>query len=102
MEHDDGDEEDIDEFQVEKVLRHYSLNALEDDPTGEDDENEDDEDEDDYDEEESPQNDELEEMGDKKGTKKMKFSTTLWPTAGVRQRWLKCLNNAATVGEGKI
>ena len=91
----------VDEFQVEKVLRHYSTNALEDDPTGDDEEIEDNDEDEDYDDEEPPDNDEVEEEGDKKGTKKRKFSSKLWPTAGVRQRWLKCLNNASTVGEGR-
>lgn len=86
--------------------------ALEDDPTSDDEEEIDEEE--DYDDE-LPDDDDYMHDGDnntaptaggKKGTggshgHKKVFTSTLWPTGGVRQRWITCVERAKTVGEGK-
>lgn len=86
MEHQDGDEEDLDKDDVEKSIRWYEENLLEDDEaTTADDENDDD--------------DDL--TGESEGSERVEgeASATLWPTAGVRMRWLEALQRSKTVSE---
>lgn len=89
MEHQDGDEEDLDKQDVVKSTRWFDENLFEDDEAApaEDDEEEDDEEE---------VVEEIEEDDDRVDGQ---VTSTLWPTAGVRARWLEALQRSRTVSE---
>lgn len=86
MEHQDGDEEDLDKDDIVKSIRWFEDNLLEDDETtAADDENDDD--------------DDITEESDESVRVDGEVSATLWPTAGVRMRWLEALQRSRTVSE---
>ena len=86
MEHQDGDEEDLDRGDVLKSIRWFDENLFEDDeaPASDDDE-----------EEEEFIQEDVEEIERAEGDS----AATLWPTAGVRARWLETLQRSRTVSE---
>jgi hypothetical protein len=97
IEHDDGDVEDVDENDLIKAIRAYDDDILEvDDPEGF--QNYDVDDEVMNDDEDIPKPEDLDVfLADipVDGT----FATTLWPTAGVRQKWLEYVTKLNTIGE---
>ena len=97
IEHDDGDVEDVDENDVLKAIRAFDDDILEvDDPVGF--QNFDGDDEIMNEDEDIPKPIDLDVfLADipEDGT----YLTTLWPTTGVRQRWLECVTKSNTVGE---
>jgi hypothetical protein len=88
MEHQDGDEEDLDKQDIVKSIRWFEENLFEDDevPAAEDEEEEDDDEVLVEDVEEDDRTD-------------GQVTSTLWPTAGVRARWLEALQRSRTVSE---
>ena len=101
MEHDDGDAEDIDESDVEKALRHFLQDAIEDDASSELGEDEDGLEEEETDEDDMDVETEAESQSKTKGHKNG-FNLQLWPTVGVRCKWSKSLELSKTVGEGRV
>jgi hypothetical protein len=88
MEHQDGDEEDLDKQDIVKSIRWFEENLFEDDEAApaEDEEEEDDD-------------EVLVEEVDEDDRTDGQVTSTLWPTAGVRARWLEALQRSRTVSE---
>lgn len=86
MEHQDGDEEDLDREDVLKSIRWFEENLFEDDEAEASESDE---------EEEDPIQEDIEEVERAEGDS----APTLWPTAGVRARWLDTLQRSRTVSE---
>ena len=95
MEHQDGDEEDLDLDDVIKSLRWYDLNLFEDDEIVIDGEEEEDDDNDSDDVIIDNMNDDTNELERTNG----ESTRTLWPTGGVRSRWLDALQQSKTISE---
>lgn len=93
--HDDGDEEDLDETDLTQALRHYDQNLKEDDNLMNEDtlSDENDDDEDDF----NDTDDEVSSRGN--NINEITTNTTLWPTSGVRNRWMKAITDSQTIGE---
>ena len=89
MEHEDGDEEDLEEMDVEKVIRHMLCDAQQEDQNEvEEDENE-------------VENEEGSEEGSDDDMSNSNDTVHLWPTRGVRKKWRHCVDKSQTVGEGE-
>ena len=95
MEHQDGDEEDLDLDDVIKSLRWYDLNLFEDDEIVIDGEEEEDDDNESDDVIIDNMNDDTNELERTNG----ESTRTLWPTGGVRSRWLDALQQSKTISE---
>jgi hypothetical protein len=86
MEHDDGDAEDLEESDVEKVVRHFAQDAQEDDARAGDEEST-----------------EAGDAGDDDSEEDTEHAARgrLWPTAGVRDKWRSSVSRSRTGGEGE-
>jgi len=89
MEHDDGDNEDLDSKDLTRVLRNYDTDAQNEE--GIDDEDEDEDEASDSEEEESEEEEEDDEDREE--------SKVLWPSLNVRTRWLQALHASQTISE---
>lgn len=96
--HDDGDEEDLYTDDVLNGTRHFNENASFDDTIQDNDDNEDDED---AFQEEIDFNDGDDEVYHPEEVipKGEERTITLWPTNGVRMRWIESLTKSSTVSE---
>ena len=92
MEHTDGDVEDLDEGQVLKGAESYEEDRQDDDDASGDEVEEGDEEEEDEEEEDDEEEDDEEEIGEGESAK-------LWPTGGVRARWIDALQKSRTISE---
>lgn len=88
MEHQDGDEEDLDKQDIVKSIRWFEENLFEDDEAAPAE-----------DEEEGDDDEVLVEEVDEDDRIDGQVTSTLWPTAGVRARWLEALQRSRTVSE---
>lgn len=87
MEHFDGDQEDLDFEDLMTAIRHFENDCKEDDTRMADDvEDSDDDNEDD-------------ESLVENVSRAKHDSSTLWPTGGVRSRWIAAIQQAQTIGE---
>jgi hypothetical protein len=91
LEHFDGDQEDLDLEDLTTAIRHFDNDCKEDDNRMEEDDQDDSSDDDDQEEES------LVEVISK--VKQDMDSSTLWPTGGVRTRWIASIQRAQTIGE---
>ena len=103
MIHEDGDEEDLDYNDIIKSIRWFNLNLYEDDEinnngnsnnnnNGDDDDDDEDNDDDiivDYMEDNNNENEHIDGVS----------TATLWPSGGVRARWLDALQQSKTISE---
>eukprot|EP00607_Mallomonas_marina_P007746 CAMPEP_0182416520 /NCGR_PEP_ID=MMETSP1167-20130531/823_1 /TAXON_ID=2988 /ORGANISM="Mallomonas Sp, Strain CCMP3275" /LENGTH=632 /DNA_ID=CAMNT_0024589349 /DNA_START=132 /DNA_END=2030 /DNA_ORIENTATION=- len=96
MQHDDGDEEDLDQEELLSSLRAFSEDQEEPEGEGEGDAVTEEEGET---EEEEEEEEEEESEGSEDGDDDTGSSKTLWPTAGTRARWQTAVRGAHTVGE---
>lgn len=100
MEHTDGDVEDLEEADVFKAIQRYVDDVREDDEPEDESDNEDeegssDEEEDGGDSEDEEEDGNYHTLDSEAGP----YTSTLWPTHEVRQRWREAVQRLHTVGE---
>jgi hypothetical protein len=96
MEHDDGDCEDLDNKELERVLRYFESDVQEEDRDVEDEE---------VSEEENPTenledtDDEMSEEEDEEEEEEIQTGQLLWPSLSTRMKWVSAVQNSQTVSE---